>query len=104
MLDDFDWEGDMPLKTPHNELIIYEAHVRGFTKDESSGVKFKGTYAGLREKMQVWIDALHDELINYDSLCSAEYNKLNKSLIFPLSNKLCLRLILLLSESLSIPT
>ena len=50
-LDDFDWEGDMPLKTPHNELIIYEAHVRGFTKDESSGVKFKGTYAGLREKI-----------------------------------------------------
>lgn len=51
ILDDFDWEGDMPLKTPHNDLIIYEAHVRGFTKDESSGVKFKGTYAGLREKI-----------------------------------------------------
>ncbi|MCE5285601.1 MAG: glycogen debranching enzyme [Pelosinus sp.] len=50
-LDDFDWEGDQPLKTPHNELIIYEAHVRGFTKDESSGVKYKGTYAGLREKI-----------------------------------------------------
>ena len=50
-LDDFDWEGDMPLKNPHNELIIYEAHVRGFTKDESSGVKFKGTYAGLIEKI-----------------------------------------------------
>ena len=50
-LDDFDWEGDQPLKTPHNELIIYEAHVRGFTKDESSGVKYRGTYAGLREKI-----------------------------------------------------
>ncbi len=50
-LDDFDWEGDQPLKTPHNELIIYEAHVRGFTQDESSGVKYKGTYAGLREKI-----------------------------------------------------
>ena len=48
---DFDWEGDIPLCTPHNELIIYEAHVRGFTKDESSGVKFKGTYAGLVEKI-----------------------------------------------------
>lgn len=48
---DFDWEGDVPLCTPHNELIIYEAHVRGFTKDESSGVKFKGTYAGLVEKI-----------------------------------------------------
>ena len=51
ILDDFDWEGDVPLKTPHNELIIYEAHVRGFTKNESSGVKYKGTYAGLVEKI-----------------------------------------------------
>ena len=37
ILDNFDREGDVPLKTPHNELIIYEAHVSGFTKDESSG-------------------------------------------------------------------
>lgn len=50
-LDDFDWEGDMPLRTEQKELIIYEAHVRGFTKDESSGVKYKGTYAGLSEKI-----------------------------------------------------
>lgn len=50
-LEDFDWEGDTPLKTPHHEMIIYEAHVRGFTKDESSGVKFRGTYAGLVEKI-----------------------------------------------------
>ena len=39
------------MKSPHNELIIYETHVRGFTKDESSGVKYKGTYAGLVEKI-----------------------------------------------------
>ena len=50
-LEDFDWEGDLPLKTSHHEIIIYEAHVRGFTKDESSGVEFKGTYAGLVEKI-----------------------------------------------------
>ena len=50
-LDDFDWEGDHPLKLPHNDLIIYEMHVRGFTCDDSSGVKYKGTYAGLREKI-----------------------------------------------------
>ena len=49
--DDFDWRGDHPLRTPHNDLIIYEAHVRGFTRDSSSGVKYKGTYAGLREKI-----------------------------------------------------
>ena len=50
-LDDFIWEGDQPLKTPDNDLIIYESHVRGFTQHASSGVKYKGTYAGLREKI-----------------------------------------------------
>ncbi len=51
--DDFDW-GDMkqPLH-PMEDLIIYELHVRGFTKDESSGVaeKHRGTFAGLMEKL-----------------------------------------------------
>ena len=50
-VDNFDWEGDRPLQTPHNELIIYEAHVRGFTRDESSGVEHPGTYEGLKEKI-----------------------------------------------------
>ena len=49
--DDFDW-GDMeaPL-LPMEDLIIYELHVRGFTKHESSGVFKPGTFAGLREKL-----------------------------------------------------
>jgi len=51
ILNDFDWEGDQPLKTPPRDLIIYEAHVRGFTKDASSGVKYPGTYAGFVEKI-----------------------------------------------------
>ncbi|MBR3623467.1 MAG: glycogen debranching protein GlgX [Selenomonadaceae bacterium] len=51
VMNDFDWEGDEPIRSTHNEMIIYEAHVRGFTKDESSGVKYNGTYAGLREKI-----------------------------------------------------
>lgn len=49
--DDYDWEGDKPLETPMNDLVIYEAHVRSFTKDDSSDVKFKGTFAGLIEKI-----------------------------------------------------
>lgn len=48
---EFDWGADHPLKWPHNDLIIYEVHVRGFTKDESSGVKHKGTFDGMREKI-----------------------------------------------------
>lgn len=34
----------------NNDLIIYEMHLRGFTRHESSGVKNPGTYAGLAEK------------------------------------------------------
>lgn len=49
--DDFDWEGDKPLETPMEDLVIYEAHVRGFTRHESSGIGHPGTFAGLREKI-----------------------------------------------------
>jgi glycogen operon protein len=49
--DDFDWEGDSPLEINDADLVIYEMHVRSFTKSESSGVKFKGTYAGITEKI-----------------------------------------------------
>jgi len=49
--DDFDWEGDRPLCLPSRDLIIYEAHVRGFTRHPSSGVRHPGTYAGLVEKI-----------------------------------------------------
>jgi glycogen operon protein len=49
--DDFDWEGDRPLELPPEDLVIYEAHARGFTKHPSSGVKHPGTFASLREKI-----------------------------------------------------
>ena len=49
--EDYEWNGQTPLEIPQNELIIYEMHVRGFTKDESSGVRYKGTFAGLRQKI-----------------------------------------------------
>ena len=49
--DVFDW-GTMPQsKREMNELVIYELHVRGFTKHPSSGVRQKGTFAGLQEKI-----------------------------------------------------
>ena len=47
----FDWEHDRPLDTPVTELVIYELHVRGFTRHPSSGVSFPGTFDGLREKI-----------------------------------------------------
>ena len=49
--DDFDWEGDSPLEIKDEDLVIYEMHVRSFTQSETSGVKFRGTYAGIVEKI-----------------------------------------------------
>ena len=49
--DDFDWEDDRPLETPIEDLVIYEMHVRSFTQHESSGVRMRGTFAGIREKI-----------------------------------------------------
>jgi glycogen operon protein len=49
----YDWEGDRPLNQPSSRTIIYEMHVRGFTRHPSSGVaeKNRGTFAGLIEKI-----------------------------------------------------
>lgn len=49
--DDFDWEGDQPLLTPVEDLIIYEMHVRSFTQHPSSGAHHPGTYSGIMEKI-----------------------------------------------------
>jgi glycogen operon protein len=51
--DAYDWEGDRPLRRPSSQTIIYEMHVRGFTRHPSSGVSenLRGTYAGLIEKI-----------------------------------------------------
>jgi isoamylase len=49
--DYFDWEGDRHLRRSVSETIIYETHVRGFTKHKSSHVKHAGTYLGLIEKI-----------------------------------------------------
>lgn len=57
-LSTYDWEGDAPLRHPSARTIIYEMHVRGFTRHPNSGVAAdkRGTYAGLIEK----IPYLHD--------------------------------------------
>lgn len=50
-LDDFDWEGDRPLEIPPEDLVIYEMHVRSFTRHPSSKVKHPGTFAAIRQKI-----------------------------------------------------
>ena len=48
---DFDWGSEPNPNIGLEDLVIYEMHVRGFTKDESSGVKYPGTFAGVMEKI-----------------------------------------------------
>jgi isoamylase len=49
----YDWEGDAPLRRPSARTIVYEMHVRGFTRHPSSGVAeaARGTFAGVIEKI-----------------------------------------------------
>ena len=49
----YKWEGDVPLRRSSARTIVYEMHVRGFTRHPSSGVgeKTRGTYSGLIEKI-----------------------------------------------------
>jgi len=54
----YDWDGDRPLHRPLVETVIYELHVRGFTRHSNSGVRpeLAGTYAGLAEKIPYLVD------------------------------------------------
>ena len=49
----YDWEGDRPLNISSSRTVVYEMHVRGFTKHPNSGVsqRTRGTFAGLIEKI-----------------------------------------------------
>jgi len=49
--EEFDWEGDRPLKIPFEESILYKIHVRGFTESVTSEVIQKGTFEGVTEKI-----------------------------------------------------
>lgn len=47
----YDWEGDRPLARPMEDTIVYELHVRGFTRSPSSAVGHPGTFSGVVEKI-----------------------------------------------------
>ncbi len=47
----FDWGGDQFPALPYQDLILYQLHVRGFTKQKNSRVRHKGTFLGLQEKI-----------------------------------------------------
>ena len=47
----FDWEKDQYPDIPYADAVMYHLHVRGFTKQKNSGVRKKGTFAGIQEKL-----------------------------------------------------
>ncbi len=50
--EDFDWENDHPLEYPIEDLVIYEMHVRAFTKHENAKVKNGGTFSAIKQKIK----------------------------------------------------
>jgi glycogen operon protein len=78
--DDFDWVNDRQLQIPAEDLIIYEMHVRGFTRHPSSGVKYPGTFAAIRKK----IPYLKELGVNCVELMPIhEFDELHNSFINP---------------------
>lgn len=47
----YDWADDISPEHAYEESIIYGMHARGFTRHASSGVRRKGTFAGISEKI-----------------------------------------------------
>jgi glycogen operon protein len=80
----FDWEHDRPLDLPVNELVIYELHVRGFTRHPSSRVAHPGTFTGLKEK----IPYLRQLGVNCVELMPIfEFNELETNRVNPLTGE-----------------
>ncbi len=52
MDESYDWEEDVCPRIPYEEVICYGMHVRGFTMHRSSGVRARGTFAGIMEKLE----------------------------------------------------
>ena len=52
----YDWELDQPINRPLADSVIYELHVRSFTRDGSAGVRAPGTFRGLIDKIPYLVD------------------------------------------------
>lgn len=48
---EFDWSGEQRKRIPYEDMIVYQCHLRGFTKHSSSNVKAPGTFSGFCEKL-----------------------------------------------------
>lgn len=84
----YDWEGDIAPNIPRNKLIIYEMHIRGFTRDSSSKVLHPGTYKGVTERIrhlkELGVNAV--ELLPLFEFNEQEYSGINPTTQTPLCN------------------
>ncbi len=86
--EDFDWQGDKPLNYPLRKSILYETHLKGFTQSETSGVKNKGSYKGLIEKIPYFKDlgVTSIELLPLQEFDEYENTNINPKTGKPLTN------------------
>ncbi|MHB8620093.1 MAG: glycogen debranching protein GlgX [Chloroflexota bacterium] len=82
--DDFDWESERPLETPVQDLVIYEMHVRGFTRHPSSGMRHGGTFAAIRDKIP-YLKALGVNCIELMPIY--EFDEFENSRVSPLNGE-----------------
>jgi len=84
----FDWEGDKRPQHPLEDLIIYEMHVRAFSKHPSSGSTHPGTYLGLVDKISHLVDlgVTAIELMPIHEFNECEYSETNPITHEPLYN------------------
>ena len=89
--DTFDWQSDKNPRIPYQDSICYCLHVRGFTAHPSSGVQYRGTFAGLREKIpylkECGITTVELQPV-YEFLELAEQDKTTKPYHMPQEEKL----------------
>ena len=73
----YDWEEDKLLQIPEEEVIAYNLHVRGFTKDRSSRIRKKGTFAGVIEKipylLELGVNQIHCMPVYEFEECGEKY-------------------------------
>jgi isoamylase len=81
---DPDWKGDVPLNTPLAETVIYELHVRGYTRHPSSKVKHPGTFRGLIEKIP-YLESLGITAVQLMPVL--EFNELEQANVNPLTGE-----------------
>jgi glycogen operon protein len=80
----FDWEDDGPLQIPLQDSVIYEMHVRGFTRHPSSGVKHPGTFAGIVEKIPYLLEL---GITAIELMPIAEFNENENTKINPVTGQ-----------------